>query len=622
MEINNLEVKRYFDDYISNKNLMADLKNYARFLTEKVFEEFYENENFSFDELFDENFIFDKTSLLLKFSDLEVDNSIYWFKCNTIYENYSFENFESDLEKIKSSKDLEEYKVEGVKIYYLIYCPFISQEVRSKILKFASTMENFYLKIYDENDVLFQYTYKNRARKVKDIKLKMKKADSFFRIEGSHYDVLVAQVLATSIAEAWKKSTGQILQKNLRGFKTSRKLDKEIRETIAKEPRKFVVLNNGLTAFAKNLANEDCLSGRELKFDEFYIINGGQTTKLLAESINSSHNNFEFKDLTLLIKIVIPHYEMDNADELINQISWSSNQQKPIKNRDLWTNEEQLIRWSEEFNKLKNDLQPFIFQLKDQTIKKTSNEIIVDLPLLIQLTTTTFWANPVLAKNNKSKLFEKTPTNNIRKTFKKLDLNNLNVQFFLYDIFILNKAIDDIANDLKKKNLDEDSRKNLYKILTTGKFFIIETIYIFHLILNLSDLDKEKLLNDLSLSATSQDKENIFRALSAYSELVPILNRKEYIGAQKVSRISGDVLSNLEKLIYKMVAVIGKKGNWTALKRISTNNHISIDWLGIFKNKESGWGYVIDFIEEFLKSYLYEYDDSELSPDLINSCIV
>ena len=57
---------------------------------------------------------------------------------------------------------------------------------------------------------------------------------------------------ASVISRLYKEFSTRLLEKNVRSFLQFRGVNKGIRETISKEPEKFVAYNNGLTITATN----------------------------------------------------------------------------------------------------------------------------------------------------------------------------------------------------------------------------------------------------------------------------------------------------------------------------------------------------------------------------------
>ena len=82
----------------------------------------------------------------------------------------------------------------------------------------------------------------------------------------------------------------QLLAKNLRYHIAGRDIDKGIEDTINNSPESFWQKNNGITI----VCDDFNIDGREAKLKNFSIINGGQTTYMLAKSryIDENHDLF------------------------------------------------------------------------------------------------------------------------------------------------------------------------------------------------------------------------------------------------------------------------------------------------------------------------------------------
>ncbi len=148
---------------------------------------------------------------------------------------------------------------------------------------------------------------------------------------------------ATLIAKLYLDHSTRLLEKNIRSFLQYNKVNKSIRETIRKEPEKFIAYNNGLTitSTAGDIFME---SGKTFirSLSDFQIVNGGQTT---ATIFFTKRDGFDISKVNLMAKINIAKEISDEAlDELISKISEYSNSQTKVTDVDLRSRNPQLIK--------------------------------------------------------------------------------------------------------------------------------------------------------------------------------------------------------------------------------------------------------------------------------------
>ena len=148
---------------------------------------------------------------------------------------------------------------------------------------------------------------------------------------------------ASVISRLYKEFSTRLLEKNVRSFLQFRGVNKGIRETIRKEPEKFVAYNNGLTITATN-GNIQLESGQyKIKsLTDFQIVNGGQTT---ATIYFTQKDGFDISKVKVMAKINVAKEATDEElEELISNISTYSNAQSRVSKVDLRSRNPQLVR--------------------------------------------------------------------------------------------------------------------------------------------------------------------------------------------------------------------------------------------------------------------------------------
>lgn len=149
----------------------------------------------------------------------------------------------------------------------------------------------------------------------------------------SYLGVIPGKVLA----DIYDKYGSKLLEGNVRSFLSTKvAVNKKIRATILNSPEMFFAFNNGISATAMDVQIESTNQGKFIKFArDFQIINGGQTT--------ASISNARYKDKALLDNIyvqmkltAIDETTQEESDELIRNISRSSNSQNKVSDADFF----------------------------------------------------------------------------------------------------------------------------------------------------------------------------------------------------------------------------------------------------------------------------------------------
>ena len=158
-----------------------------------------------------------------------------------------------------------------------------------------------------------------------------------------YFESYLCVLPASVISGLYKDFSTRLLEKNVRSFLQFRGVNKGIRETIRKEPEKFVAYNNGLTITATN--GEITLESGQYKIKsltDFQIVNGGQTT---ATIYFTQKDGFDISKVKVMAKInVAKEATEEELEELISNISTFSNAQSRVSKVDLRSRNPQLVR--------------------------------------------------------------------------------------------------------------------------------------------------------------------------------------------------------------------------------------------------------------------------------------
>ena len=166
--------------------------------------------------------------------------------------------------------------------------------------------------------------------------------------DNNAYDSYMAIVPGKFLADIYLAHGSRLLEGNVRAFLSVRgKVNRKIRETIiGKHPENFFTYNNGIAVVAHSI--ELSADGtRILSFNDFQIINGGQTTASLASAIVKKEAGAEsFAKIFVPMKLTVLNVEGDLSEEeeakyndITQQISKSANCQNPVSDADFFSND-------------------------------------------------------------------------------------------------------------------------------------------------------------------------------------------------------------------------------------------------------------------------------------------
>lgn len=163
--------------------------------------------------------------------------------------------------------------------------------------------------------------------------------------ERSNYDAYLGIVPGRFLADIYIKYGSKLLQGNVRAFLSVRgKVNKGIRETIINHQESFFTYNNGIAIVARSVSfSAD--GSRIVHFKDPQIINGGQTTASLANSIIKKEVQHNMGNLFVPMKLTVLNVDDDMSEEQIEQynaitkkISECANSQNAVSDADFFSN--------------------------------------------------------------------------------------------------------------------------------------------------------------------------------------------------------------------------------------------------------------------------------------------
>ena len=137
----------------------------------------------------------------------------------------------------------------------------------------------------------------------------------------------------------------RLLETNVRSFLQARgKVNRGIRDTIAREPERFLAYNNGITLTAETVELCDVRGSRAIaKLDGLQIVNGGQTT---ASLLATNRGRADLSQVHVAAKL-IEIEPGDVHDELVRNVSRYANSQNRVSDVDFSANDPFHVRMEE-----------------------------------------------------------------------------------------------------------------------------------------------------------------------------------------------------------------------------------------------------------------------------------
>ncbi len=254
----------------------------------------------------------------------------------------TFDTIEIFLVSLSVTVSLRAKTVQLNKMY------FKEHEVKRNILKDEEKKEKnilFLRKVIDLN-FLFDVMVSQGHRETLTIDFKKTFDYSIEAIQAADEEKFASYLCVLSadmLADLYKQYSSRLLEKNVRSFLDFRGVNKGIKETIRKEPEKFIAYNNGLTITATKAKTYE--HKKKLYIDsltDFQIVNGGQTT---ATIYFSRKDGLDVSKVKVMAKInIAKDIKEQELEELIDNISKYSNAQSKVSKVDLRSRNAQLIK--------------------------------------------------------------------------------------------------------------------------------------------------------------------------------------------------------------------------------------------------------------------------------------
>lgn len=191
-------------------------------------------------------------------------------------------------------------------------------------------------------DRLFRVCCSEQGRQIIEINFKDYCSDGIPCLEASsaatdQYSSYLGVIPGSVLADIYDKYGSKLLEGNVRSFLSTKvAVNKKIRSTILTMPQMFFAFNNGISATAMDVVIENTDRGKFITYArDFQIINGGQTTASISNARYKDKANLD--GLYVQMKLtVIDESTPEESDELIRNISRSSNSQNKVSDADFF----------------------------------------------------------------------------------------------------------------------------------------------------------------------------------------------------------------------------------------------------------------------------------------------
>jgi len=153
-----------------------------------------------------------------------------------------------------------------------------------------------------------------------------------------NHDVYLLVIPADFLADLYTDFGARLLERNVRSFLQARgAVNRGIRDTILKQPDRFLAYNNGISATAGSVTLVRSAEGAPAlaRIDDLQIVNGGQTTASLHAAKRRDKADLSRIAVQAKLTVVGP----ETIDELVPHISQYSNTQNKVTGADFSAND-------------------------------------------------------------------------------------------------------------------------------------------------------------------------------------------------------------------------------------------------------------------------------------------
>lgn len=160
------------------------------------------------------------------------------------------------------------------------------------------------------------------------------------------YKAYIAIIPGEILQNIYSEYGSRLLERNVRSFLQAKgNVNKGIRQTILKEPHRFLAYNNGISATADSVRLVDLPNGGQgiAWIRDLQIVNGGQTTASLYQAVRK--DKADISGIFVQTKLTV--VDQDQIDEIVPLISRYANNQNKVSEADFSANDPFHIRIEE-----------------------------------------------------------------------------------------------------------------------------------------------------------------------------------------------------------------------------------------------------------------------------------
>lgn len=152
------------------------------------------------------------------------------------------------------------------------------------------------------------------------------------------YRAYVAIIPGEILCKIYAEYGSRLLERNVRSFLQAKgNVNKGIRQTILKQPHRFLAYNNGISATAEAVKLVNLPNGGQgiAEICDLQIVNGGQTTASLYQAVRK--DKADISGIYVQTKLTV--VDRDRMDEIVPLISRYANNQNKVNEADFSAND-------------------------------------------------------------------------------------------------------------------------------------------------------------------------------------------------------------------------------------------------------------------------------------------
>ena len=410
----------------------------------------------------------------------KINSTIRNFKNNNT-SNYSKILKERYLNVIDRLNDENEGNIE---IVFASLSSFNITKVESRVEHNSQYSE---LLFYSENEIeKIIEDLQTSLNVVEEFKFDIDQSKNVLEYRSINFEGSVLNISANSLKKAYDKYESKgLFNLNIRRYIKSKSVDDGIINTITHDKDDFWFRNNGLTIACKDYI----LDGNTVKIYDFSIVNGGQTTTLIAKHLKSVSDDFY-----VMAKIIKSVEELGSSETMnfFNEIAEATNSQKPIQPRDLKSNAPEMLQ----LQRLLDEKGYFLEIKRGVVAPRKYGDNKIKNEELAQLIYSFVSQKPGTARSNKKSLFSNNT--HYKQIFRQKYGKNPNQVDFLVDLIQLNKRVDNSISKFKNNEAYSNLNIEQLNVLNNSKLAIFALMgFIYRLVNQDFKLDTQKVEEDL-----------------------------------------------------------------------------------------------------------------------------